>query len=110
MRISDWSSDVCSSDLPPGLGGAGLQRRGVAAQPDQSVLDAAAAGRARPARARQRRFQLPAAAGAYPAGSGVAVGAGVDAHACAAGDALRAGIGDWGLGIRDDTTDVTLAL
>src|SRR3546814_4362797 len=20
MRISDWSSDVCSSDLPPGLG------------------------------------------------------------------------------------------
>src|SRR3546814_19034450 len=32
MRISDWSSDVCSSDLPAGAGGAvlitGKQRRG----------------------------------------------------------------------------------
>src|SRR3546814_13867095 len=29
--------------------------------------------------------------GAYPAGSGVAVGAGVDAHVCAAGDVVRQG-------------------
>src|SRR3546814_5178669 len=26
MRISDWSSDVCSSDLARALGGAGFQR------------------------------------------------------------------------------------
>src|SRR3546814_8687667 len=33
MRISDWSSDVCSSDLP-GLGGLDLRRIGaVPAQP-----------------------------------------------------------------------------
>src|SRR5690606_26166834 len=30
--------------VPPGLGGAGLQRRRGAAEPDQPVLDAAAAG------------------------------------------------------------------
>src|SRR3546814_14942228 len=28
MRISDWSSDVCSSDLPAGAGGAGLRDHG----------------------------------------------------------------------------------
>src|SRR3546814_14151515 len=37
MRISDWSADVCSSDLPSAFSGVGLQRRadetGVAAQP-----------------------------------------------------------------------------
>src|SRR3546814_938379 len=26
MRISDWSADVCSSDLPAGRGGTGRQR------------------------------------------------------------------------------------
>src|SRR3546814_8662127 len=29
MRISDWSSDVCSSDLIVGLGVVGLRRVGV---------------------------------------------------------------------------------
>src|SRR3546814_1351628 len=29
MRISDWSSDVCSSDLPAGLGGRHLGERQV---------------------------------------------------------------------------------
>src|SRR3546814_5617944 len=36
MRISDWSSDVCSSDLQPALGGAELitrQRRRRGARP-----------------------------------------------------------------------------
>src|SRR3546814_3115774 len=27
MRISDWSSDVCSSDLPAQLGGGGTEHR-----------------------------------------------------------------------------------
>src|SRR3546814_10152831 len=40
MRISDWSSDVCSSDLPPDL-------RGEAPGPD------------RPARLRGRRYSDP---------------------------------------------------
>src|SRR3546814_3390639 len=47
-----------------------------AAQPGQSVLDAAAAGRARVEGARHRRLHLRAAAGAHPAGAGVAVAAG----------------------------------
>src|SRR3546814_2001224 len=54
MRISDWSSDVCSSDLAPGRG-AGLGRRrprplrhrrvraGAAAVPQSRVLTRAAA-------------------------------------------------------------------
>src|SRR5690606_2293382 len=63
-----------------------------AAEPDQPVLDAAAAGRARPARARHRRLHLPAAAGARPAGAGAAVASGVDAGVRAAGDAVAAGV------------------
>ena len=43
------------------LGGADLQRRRGAAEPDQPVLDAAAARHPRPARARHRRLHLPAA-------------------------------------------------
>src|SRR3546814_5704352 len=37
MRISDWSSDVCSSDLH---GGAGLQREGTS-EADEAALRAA---------------------------------------------------------------------
>src|SRR3546814_1031191 len=33
MRISDWSSDVCSSDLPPDQGGAPVQGRCGADRP-----------------------------------------------------------------------------
>src|SRR3546814_1798766 len=38
MRISDWSSDVCSSDLRGGLGGAvgGDGRRGRGGPPDRT--------------------------------------------------------------------------
>src|SRR3546814_1324117 len=43
MRISDWSSDVCSSDLPywPGSPGHGRRRNGR--QPHRAPGDAAAA-------------------------------------------------------------------
>src|SRR3546814_20336571 len=40
MRISDWSSDVCSSDLPA-LEAAGLQDDVVAADPRQRAREAA---------------------------------------------------------------------
>src|SRR3546814_3924045 len=42
MRISDWSSDVCSSDLV-GVVGAGRGRGGVGAAVDRAVRDAARA-------------------------------------------------------------------
>ncbi|KAG1548498.1 hypothetical protein G6F50_013442 [Rhizopus delemar] len=73
----------------PGLGGTGLQRGRSAAEPDQSVLDAAAAGRPRPESTRHRRLHLHPAAGAHPAGAGPAVAAGHDPGVCAAGDALN---------------------
>src|SRR3546814_6468155 len=38
MRISDWSSDVCSSDLQLGTAHAGLQAKGVLAGFDGDVL------------------------------------------------------------------------
>ena len=63
----------------PGLGRADLQRRRSPAEPDQSVLDAAAAGRAGAEGARHRRFHLHAVAGAHPVGAGPAVAAGFDA-------------------------------
>src|SRR3546814_7987800 len=36
MRISDWSSDVCSSDLP-GARGTGAERRPPASAPEQET-------------------------------------------------------------------------
>src|SRR3546814_12090218 len=41
MRISDWSSDVCSSDLMDGIGGAGIEQdhtEFIAAQSDQNIF------------------------------------------------------------------------
>src|SRR3546814_14447013 len=35
MRISDWSSDVCSSDLPAWTGGEDRDRKGASAAPDR---------------------------------------------------------------------------
>src|SRR3546814_8481265 len=46
MRISDWSSDVCSSDLTPHGKDAGLQDRGGQARKDRRAR--ADEGRARP--------------------------------------------------------------
>src|SRR3546814_1055918 len=40
MRISDWSSDVCSSDLPPGRG----RRRGLSAEVRDGGADLVRAG------------------------------------------------------------------
>src|SRR3546814_7343416 len=40
MRISDWSSDVCSSDLMDGIGGAGIEQdhtEFIAAQSAQNI-------------------------------------------------------------------------
>src|SRR3546814_13648363 len=45
MRISDWSSDVCSSDLLQDLGGAGLLVGGFSGAPYQLyAVQAASAG------------------------------------------------------------------
>src|SRR3546814_1555605 len=43
MRISDWSSDVCSSDLHIGVGGDGDTRR---ARRDQRIMHGAKIARA----------------------------------------------------------------
>src|SRR3546814_4936612 len=37
MRISDWSSDVCSSDLPPPLMVLLVERAGVDPEPDRDL-------------------------------------------------------------------------
>src|SRR3546814_1670509 len=62
MRISDWSSDVCSSDLPPpaapALAGGEAARR----LPGTRFGRPVAPGQARGAAARDRRRALPAAA------------------------------------------------
>src|SRR3546814_2638127 len=64
MRISDWSSDVCSSDLPGDLGKPILDHRREAgmAVPDSPGADAAAraaqeAEAERQARAAERRSE-----------------------------------------------------
>src|SRR3546814_1902653 len=51
MRISDWSSDVCSSDLPPACDGPRLHL---------PVLHAASVGDAQRNRASPCRFAAPA--------------------------------------------------
>src|SRR3546814_11589392 len=38
MRISDWSSDVCSSDLPPPYGWSPSPCRGGSAEPTRHVF------------------------------------------------------------------------
>jgi len=71
------------------LGRAGVQRRGSLAQSHQSVLDAAAARRSRPARARRRGLHVPAVAAA-PADRPVpVVGAGLHARISSACDPVR---------------------
>src|SRR3546814_1886332 len=80
MRISDWSSDVCSSDLPAGRAGGGggfagragrdraddVPGRGDQAAAGGQALPRAGAGRARRLRARGL-LQLPFADGAHAA-------------------------------------------
>src|SRR3546814_741424 len=66
MRISDWSSDVCSSDLPGGAAEAAARRRG---DPDPGIQagECGARGPSRPARgskaARSTRAARPAVTG-----------------------------------------------
>src|SRR3989344_5203532 len=89
----DHRSTVCDAsgerlELPPGLGRADLQRRRSAAQPDQPVLHAAAAGRAGIEGAGPDRLLVRAIAGAHTTGAGAAVGTRNDAGVYAASDAI----------------------
>src|SRR3546814_4672905 len=52
MRISDWSSDVCSSDLPPAGDGTGTQK------PDPGLLLAGECRAFRPVARLLRPFHL----------------------------------------------------
>src|SRR3546814_2966459 len=56
MRISDWSSDVCSSDLHIGIGQ--IQRAADVARPRPFDLDDARAEIAEPQRRRRARQEL----------------------------------------------------
>src|SRR3546814_3823926 len=74
MRISDWSSDVCSSDLPPGACEEQQQRQGLPSGPaadrrDELGIAAAHALRAAhpPVGSSQKRERGPARDGADPA-------------------------------------------
>src|SRR3546814_18431571 len=76
MRISDWSSDVCSSDLerlPSGLalGGAGV-RRGVAAEIELREVDRA--------HHQRRKAAFPGVVGADSAGEGEQMARHLDTH------------------------------
>ena len=72
------------------LGGADLQRRRGAAEPDQPVLYAAAAGGVGVEGAGSDRVFVCAIAGAYAVGVVSTVGVGDDVEVFAAGDALIA--------------------
>src|SRR3546814_13419087 len=52
MRISDWSSDVCSSDLQSGAGHPGFDRRAV---PERQLRELAASALERRRQQRHRR-------------------------------------------------------
>src|SRR3546814_5562888 len=76
MRISDWSSDVCSSDLerlPSGLalGGAGV-RRGVAAEIELREVDRA--------HHQRRKDAFPGVVGEDSAGEGEKMARHLDNH------------------------------
>src|SRR5690606_36091375 len=72
----------------PGVGGAGVQRSGSTAQPHQSILDAAAAGRTGYQSKGCCRLYVYTTAGSYPAGAGNALGVLYDLGVPAANDAL----------------------
>lgn len=74
--------------IPPRLGGADLQRRRGAAEPDQPVLHAAVARRAGAEGARPDRLLVRPVAGAHPAGAGAALGPGQHPGVHPAGDAV----------------------
>ena len=74
--------------IPPRLGGADLQRRRGAAEPDQPVLHAAVARRAGAEGARPDRLLVRPVAGAHPAGAGAALGPGQHPGVHPTGDAV----------------------
>src|SRR5471032_2831178 len=76
-------------EIPPGLGGADLQRRRSTAEPDQPVLHAAAVGGAWIEGAGSDRLFIRAVAGAHAASAVPVVGVGDDAGLYGAGDALN---------------------
>src|SRR3546814_5775104 len=58
MRISDWSSDVCSSDLLGDIGGIGFQQDMAAPAQIQTKVDLCARDERRPFRNRRFREEI----------------------------------------------------
>src|SRR3546814_6043113 len=81
MRISDWSSDVCSSDLDPGAAGAGPPLRGAVGAAGQRLARVPQPGRDEadaPPADRRPAARLPRAARLVP---GPSSGGGAEARA-----------------------------
>src|SRR3546814_12569628 len=90
LRISDWSSDVCSSDLRSGLGG---DRRGLEIRSRPSaLLRGIRAPRQPPAAASIAAFCFSAASCTAPSTAfALSIGAWIASHSCV----LASGSGGW---------------